>query len=206
MTSAYRAREVAVRCFATEFNDATHSFTTSDETTATQYTLLPTGQRVNRVFLVGTLTRTYDTSSDDSEAYLKATVSDSTGEFTVYAGEYQAPERDFLQRTDPPAYVSVIGKPRVWTGDNQNGDETEATVTIEPEEIVGSDTVIRDEWVRETAEHTLNRIDALQADATPDSDRTRNVYDTDPQSYVSPVIDALTNAATETEREVPPTQ
>ncbi|MDY7082565.1 MAG: DNA-binding protein, partial [Halobacteria archaeon] len=46
-------REVAKRVFAGEFRDASHTFKESDDERAPSYLLLPTGQKANRVFVVG---------------------------------------------------------------------------------------------------------------------------------------------------------
>ncbi|MFB6177809.1 MAG: DNA-binding protein, partial [Halobaculum sp.] len=56
--SSVPTREVARRVFAAEFNDGSHSFKESEDERAPLYLLLPTGERANRVFLVGTLTET----------------------------------------------------------------------------------------------------------------------------------------------------
>lgn len=50
-----RTREVSRRSYAEEFNDAVYTFTESDDEQAPRYALLPTGQKANRVFVVGTL-------------------------------------------------------------------------------------------------------------------------------------------------------
>jgi hypothetical protein len=56
MSQSVPTREVARRVFASEFNDAAYTFKESDDERAPVYLLLPTGERANRVFLVGTLT------------------------------------------------------------------------------------------------------------------------------------------------------
>jgi len=48
-------REVAHRLFAAEFNDATYSYSESDEERAPNYVVTPTGARVNRLFAIGVL-------------------------------------------------------------------------------------------------------------------------------------------------------
>ncbi|MFW6265140.1 MAG: DNA-binding protein, partial [Halanaeroarchaeum sp.] len=80
-------REVARRVFAAEFNDATYTFKESDDERAPLYALLPTGERVNRVFIVGTLTETEDIGNENE--YWRGRVVDPTGTFFVYAGQYQ---------------------------------------------------------------------------------------------------------------------
>ena len=48
-------REVAKRMFAKEFRNSDLSFREGDDVYSPQYLLTPTGARVNRLFIVGTL-------------------------------------------------------------------------------------------------------------------------------------------------------
>ncbi|WP_254545454.1 RPA family protein [Halomarina pelagica] len=147
-------REVARRVFATEFNDAVYTFKESDEERAPVYALLPTGERANRVFIVGTLTETEDVGSDSE--YWQGRVVDPTGTFFMYAGQYQPDAASHLREAEPPEYVAVVGKPRTY-----ETDEGEVNVSVRPESIttVGADT--RDRWVVETATRTLERVGAF---------------------------------------------
>jgi len=152
-------REVARRVFAGEFNDATYTFKESDDERAPVYLLLPTGERANRVFLVGTLMETEDVG-DDSE-YWQGQVIDPNGDrFYMYAGQYQPDAASMLRELEPPAYVSVVGKPRTY-----ETDDGEVNVSVRPESITEVDAATRDRWVVETAERTLDRI-ARYTDAT----------------------------------------
>ncbi|MDT3434028.1 DNA-binding protein [Haloarcula sp. 1CSR25-25] len=145
-------REVARRVFAREFNDASYTFKESDDDRAPVYVLLPTGQRANRVFLVGTLTETEDVG-EDSE-YWQGRVVDPNGDtFFMYAGQYQPDAASMLRELEPPAYVAVVGKPRTY-----ETDEGDVNVSIRPESISEVDEATRDRWVVETAERTLDRI------------------------------------------------
>jgi RPA family protein len=145
-------REVARRVFAREFNDASYTFKESDDDRAPVYVLLPTGQRANRVFLVGTLTETEDVG-EDSE-YWQGRVVDPNGDtFFMYAGQYQPDAASMLRELEPPAYVAVVGKPRTY-----ETDEGEVNVSIRPESISEVDEATRDRWVVETAERTLDRV------------------------------------------------
>jgi len=155
-------REVARRVFATEFNDAQYTFKESDEERAPVYALLPTGERANRVFVVGTLTETEDVGSDSE--YWQGRVVDPSGTFFMYAGQYQPEAASFLREAEPPVYVAVAGKPRTF-----ETDDGEINVSLRPESVtaVGDDT--RDRWVVETATRTLERIQAVESDeATQD--------------------------------------
>ncbi|MFW6153542.1 MAG: DNA-binding protein, partial [Halobacteriota archaeon] len=79
-------REVARRAFAREFNAATYTFSESDDEYAPVYALLPTGQRMNRAFVVGTLTETEDVGAEGE--YWRGRVLEPTGTFFAYAGQY----------------------------------------------------------------------------------------------------------------------
>lgn len=190
MSPTSQTREVAIRCFATEFNDATHSFKKAEGDMEPNYNLLPTGTAVNRVYAVGTLTQTEDASQQNSDgSYWKGQITDTTGKFFVYAGEYEADARHTLQAIDEPAYVGIVGKPRTWEGTTGS-----TNVAIRPEEIVLSDSGTRDEWIRETAEQTLDRIDSFHNHSAPDGELARDVYDIDPQLYTDQIVEAVQSA------------
>ena len=157
-------REVARRVFAGEFNDATHTFKESDEERAPVYVLLPTGERANRIFIVATLTETEDVG-EDSE-YWQGRVVDPNGDpFFVYAGQYQPEAASMLRELEPPAYVAITGKPRTYETDDGN-----TNVSVRPESITQVDADTRDRWVVETAEQTLDRIEAFDEE-TDEYDR-----------------------------------
>lgn len=155
-------REVARRVFATEFNDAQYTFKESDEERAPVYALLPSGERANRVFVVGTLTETEDVGSDSE--YWQGRVVDPSGTFFMYAGQYQPEAASFLREAEPPVYVAVAGKPRTF-----ETDDGEINVSLRPESVTAVDADTRDRWVVETATRTLERIQAVESDeATQD--------------------------------------
>jgi RPA family protein len=160
--SSIPTRKVARRAFAREFNDASYTFKESDDERAPVYLLLPTGERANRVFVVGTLTETEDIG-DDSE-YWQGRIVDPTGTFYVYAGQYQPDAASALRDIEPPAYVSVVGKPRTF-----ETDDGTVNVSIRPESITVADDATRDRWVVETAERTIERIKAFDDGATSET-------------------------------------
>ncbi len=198
MSQAQLTREVARRVFASEFNDSTYTFKESDDERAPNYALLPTGDRANRVFVVGTLTETEDVG-DESE-YWRGRVVDPTGTFFVYAGQYQPEAASVLRETEPPAYVAVVGKPRTY-----EPEEGTINVSVRPETIAVVDDATRDRWVVETAERTLERIEAFEEweaeQADPEGASTassneyalmaRERYDSPVENYRRDVIQAL---------------
>jgi len=154
MADAAPSREVARRVLAAEFNDARYTFTESDDERAPVYSLLPTGERANRVFVVGTLTETEDVG-DDAE-YWRGRIVDPTGTFFTYAGQYQPDAAATLRETETPVYAAVVGKPSTY--ETEEGD---VNVSLRPESITVVDDATRDRWVVEAAELTLERIQAF---------------------------------------------
>jgi RPA family protein len=190
-------REVARRVFAREFNDASFTFKESDDERAPVYLLLPTGERANRVFVVGTLTETEDVG-EDSE-YWQGRIVDPNGDtFFTYAGQYQPDAASALRELEPPAYVSVVGKPRTF-----ETDDGEVNVSVRPESITEVTEAERDRWVVETAERTLDRIQAFE-DGGEYVEMAREQYGGSVDAYKQAAIEALESLDGERETEAEP--
>ena len=193
-------REVAQRVFAREFNDAGYTFKESDDERAPLYLLLPTGARANRVFVVGTLTEKDDVG-DDSE-YWRGRIVDPTGTFFVYAGQYQPEAAGVLRDIETPAYVSVVGKPRTY-----ETDDGSINVSVRPESITEVDAETRDRWVVETAQRTLDRIEAFDPETNEYAAMVEEQYDLPTENYRREVVSALESLEeeeSETETEATP--
>ncbi len=184
MSQSTPTREVARRVFATEFNDAGYTFKESDDERAPVYALLPTGASSNRVFFVGTLTEKEDVG-DDSE-YWRARIVDPTGTFFVYAGQYQPEAASTIRDMEPPAYVAVVGKPRTY-----ETDDGTVRVSVRPESITEVDATVRDRWVVETAERTLERVAAFDDEANEYARMAREQYEFDVDTYRAAALSAL---------------
>jgi hypothetical protein len=182
--NAPSGREIARRVFAREFNDATYAFKESEDELAPNYTLLPTGERANRVFFVGTITETEDVGSDSE--YWQGRVVDPTGPFYVYAGQYQPEAANTLRDIEPPAYVAVVGKPRTY-----ETDEGGMNVAIRPESITIVDRATRDHWVVETAERTIDRLEAFDPDMNEYARMANAEYELSIDTYRQETIAAL---------------
>ncbi|WP_336344517.1 hypothetical protein [Halalkalicoccus ordinarius] len=143
-------REVAHRLFAAEFDAADLEYADSDEERAPKYVIVPTGARVNRLFVVGVLTELERVN----EEVVRARVVDPTGAFVVYAGQYQPDALAFLERTEPPAFVAVTGKANAF----QPEDSDRVFTSIRPESVAEVDAETRDRWTVQAAAHTLDRI------------------------------------------------
>jgi RPA family protein len=188
-------RQVAQRVFAREFNDGTYTFKESSEERAPIYSLLPTGERANRVFVVGTLTETEDVGSDSE--YWQGRVVDPTGTFFVYAGQYQPEAASILRETEPPEYVAIVGKPRTY-----ETEEGMMNVSLRPESISIVDADTRDRWVVETAMRTIERVEAsasvdgdedseIATDATEYARMATEQYDRTVEEYKRDAMSAL---------------
>ncbi len=184
MSNAAPTREVAQRVFAREFNDASYTFKESDDERAPLYLLLPTGTRANRVFFVGTLTEKNDVGEDNE--YWQGRIVDPTGTFFVYAGQYQPEAATALREIEPPAYVAVAGKPRTY-----ETDDGSINVSIRPESITEVDVGIRDRWVVETAERTIDRLKTFDDEANEYASMAREHYDLPVENYRQAVATAL---------------
>ncbi|WP_256685432.1 RPA family protein [Halococcus qingdaonensis] len=177
-------REVAQRVFAREFSDGSDTFKESDEERAPVYLLLPTGARANRIFFVGTLTETEDVGSDSE--YWQGRVVDPTGTFYVYAGQYQPEAASALREIEPPEYVAVAGKPRTY-----ETDDGDTNVAVRPESITVVDAATRDRWVVETAERTIERIQAFEDETNEYARMAENRYDLPLENYRREAVSAL---------------
>ncbi|OYR42679.1 hypothetical protein [Halorubrum sp. Eb13] len=158
------AREVARRAFAAEFDDASLSYSESDEERAPNYVVTPTGERVNRLFVAGVLTEV-ERVNDETR---RGRVVDPSGAFVTYAGQYQPEAQAFLERADPPSFVALTGKARTFEPE----DSDRVFTSVRPESLNEVDGDTRDRWVVSAAEATLDRLavfaEALDADLRGD--------------------------------------
>lgn len=163
MVDIVAEREVAQRLFAKEFNDSTLSLASvsiDDVSDMNSPNLLisPTGMRINRVFVSGVITEVENLGSDAGKErdLWRARISDPTGVFIVYAGQYQPEAAIFLSTVEVPSYVAVVGKARIY-----EPEKGSVFISIRPEEINNVESTIRDRWVVDTADLTLKRLDLL---------------------------------------------
>ncbi len=148
-------REVAWRVFAHEFIHSDYFFHDGDERSP-NYLVTPTGARVNRLYFVGVLTEIDNLSA--GEDMWRARVSDPTGAFSVYAGQYQPQASVFLSGLDVPCFVAITGKARTYEPE----DGTIYT-SVRPEELNTASDSIRDRWIVDTARLTYERIGLVRS-------------------------------------------
>lgn len=176
-------REPARRIFAGEFREIRYQFKDGTDEKSPTFVLLPTGERCNRALAIGTLTEKQ--KQGDQNIFYRGRIVDPTGTFFVMAGSYQPEAMQQLARIEPPQFVAAIGKPSVY----QTPDGS-FLVSLRLESITVVDKETRDEWVLDTAAHTLDRLDALGKN--PDSLKAIEEYKANPDVYRKMVYDALT--------------
>lgn len=186
-------RSVAIRVFA---NELKHTEVTLDKAfgddKAPNFVLTPTGAKCNRVLIMGTLTEKDDIGSDTE--YWRARIVDPTGNILVYAGIYNPDAMDSLAKIEPPNFVAVIGKPRVYVPEGENA---RSILTLRAEYIreVSKDTV--DRWSVETALQTINRCEA----ETPERMIAIDKYGDQLDTYSKAAIEVLKELAAPAEDE-----
>ncbi|KXS45177.1 MAG: nucleic acid-binding OB-fold tRNA/helicase-type protein [Methanolobus sp. T82-4] len=158
-------REMAYRLFAREFNDSQFQISPGADQSGEQdlhspnFLVTRAGAKVNRLFIAGVVTEVEDIGNQkgaENELW-RARISDPTGTFTVYSGNYQPEASVFLSTVEVPSYVTVVGKVRSY----EPGDGS-VFVSVRPEEINIADENIRNRWVVETARLTLDRLDIFE--------------------------------------------
>lgn len=162
MSAGPGRREVAHRIFASEFGDATYSFTRGDEERAPKYVVSPTGALLNRVFVVGVLTEVQAVN----EETVRARIADPTGVFVIYASQYQPDARAALRDLSAPTFLAVTGKANTFAPEGAERTYT----SIRPEAVAAVDAATRDHWIVTTAERTIERVGGV-AGALGNADR-----------------------------------
>ncbi|MES2153737.1 MAG: hypothetical protein V4510_01215 [bacterium] len=152
------AREAAHRVFAVEFNASRQEMKGQGEKDPS-YLVTPLGAKINRLHVVGVCTD-IEPVGESGEVW-RARVSDPTGIFTVYAGNYQPEAAQALSQLKPPQYVAVTGKARTY-----EPEPGSVFVSIRPESVTVVDQATRDQWILDTGRRTADRLKAAAAAAT----------------------------------------
>ena len=178
--------DVAYRIFAQELKDTSVALERDLENVyAPQYVLIPTGAKVTRVFIVGTLTEAEDIGTDTE--YWRARISDPTGAFFVYAGgQYQPDATRLFADASVPEVLAVVGKVSMYTTEDER-----VMTSIRPETISVVDVETRDRWVLETSRQTLDRIRKLEDGSSENLSMVTEHYSLDLEQYKQMVASAL---------------
>ena len=162
-------REPARRVFAAELRECRYQFKDGEDEKSPTFVLLPSGERCNRIFLVGTLTEKQ--RQGDQNIFYRGRVVDPSGTFFVMAGSYQPEAMQQLAKIETPAFVAVVGKPNLY----QTPDGA-FLVSVRVESIMVVDKETRDLWVLDTAARTLDRIDMFTTGTGPDVIKAKEQY------------------------------
>ncbi len=155
-------REPAVRIFAQELSQTSLSTGKDEGEKADRFTptyaFSPSGARINRAFLVGTLTEVEEINTSNS-SFIKGRLVDATGAIGIMAGQFQPEVASTLRELAGklPVFVAVVGKPNIYKP-KDGGSYT----SIRPEDIHVVDEKIVETWTVETAKRTLERIKVLK--------------------------------------------
>lgn len=207
-----QSRHVARHVSVSELTDAVYRFTDTGDDNAPVYTLLPTGQRANRVIVSGTfLGHSFAKDTTDETPRVQVRVNDGVASVVVSAvkGFNEYAYRQLVRLSDiithkndsEVATVKVIGK--IFT---YGQDTTE--IGISPEQIVTVSTQTRRDWVVSTTRETHTRIrdfyqfektDAcdISAERQKDYHLYREQYpDIEPRDYYEPVSTLMSQLVT----------
>ena len=93
-------REPARRVFAAELRECRYQFKDGEDEKSPTFVLLPSGERSNRIFIVGTLTE--KTRQGEQNIFYRGRVVDPTGTFFIMAGSYQPEAMQQLAKIEHP--------------------------------------------------------------------------------------------------------
>ena len=179
-------REPARRLFATELKECRHQFKEGNDEKSPTFVLLPTGERANRVFVVGTLTEKQ--RKGEQNMFYQGRVVDQTGTFYLMAGSYQPEAMMQIAKIETPQFVAVVGKPSVYQKPDGGGFMN--SIKVESISVVDKET--RDMWIVDTAARTIERINAMATTSTPDIIKAKEIHhDLDPMLFRKMTYDAL---------------
>jgi RPA family protein len=181
-------REPAKRVFAAELRETTHHFKEGTEDKSPTYVLLPTGERCNRVFLIGILSE--KKKSEGDTVFYQVKIKDPSGFFFVSAGSYQPEAMHQIASIDAPAspenqtYLAVTGKPNVF-----KAPDGRVLVSVRADSVAEVDKTMHDCWILDTAELTLDRIEATEESL--DRQKAQEIYPQSSGVWRRMVLDAL---------------
>ncbi len=148
-------REVAWRIFAGEYADSSLEHSSEGER-APSYVITPLGAMVNRLFMVGVITDVEDVGSE-AQPMWRARLSDPTGIYHIYAGQYQPESSAALSRISPPSFCAIMGKARTYSP-----EDGVIYTSVRPEMVKEVDAKLRDHWILDCARDMKRRIEAVE--------------------------------------------
>lgn len=145
------SRETAYRVFSKELNSSIVSKKGTEEMSPS-YVITPLGTMINRVLIAGVLTEIENAGSEE-EPMWRGKVQDVAGNFFISVGKFQQEASASMANLEAPCYVSMIGKVRTYT---TNDDRT--FVSVRPEHIVKIEENDYFAWLLETARSVWSRL------------------------------------------------
>ena len=145
------SRETAYRVFSKELNSSIVSKKGTEEMSPS-YVITPLGTMINRVLIAGVLTEIENAGSEE-EPMWRGKVQDVAGNFFISVGKFQQEASASMANLEAPCYVSMIGKVRTYT---TNDDRT--FVSVRPEHIVKIEENDYFAWLLETAKSVWSRL------------------------------------------------
>jgi RPA family protein len=181
-------REPSKRVFAAEFRATKLSKKFSDDEKAPTFVITPTGEIASRILIAGIFTEKEKHIIDSGKSIMyKARLNDGTGEYIVGAGSFQPDAMMQIAKIEPPAFVMVVGKPRLFTT-----EEGAIFTSVNADSVTVVDKETRDMWKLEAAKATLDRIAKMESSEDPEIKDIRDKYKTNLGAYRSIVTKALT--------------
>lgn len=147
-------REPAWRLFASEYSGSSAVIRGSGERSPS-YVITPLGAKVNRLFVVGVITDVESLVGDNE--LVRAHISDPTGVYTLYSGQFQPDVTATLLNVDIPSFIAFTGKIRIF-----EPEEGVLFLSVRPETVYRVDSSARDRWILETCRSTWERINAMR--------------------------------------------
>lgn len=145
-----------------------------DDGKAAKYSLLPTGERANSVFLITTLT---EVKTDDK--FTVGTVNDKTGKIRIRASrEYQPVVYNQLKDLtgNLPAHVAVTGRINVYEPEEKKEGSPDRFISIQPEGLAQIEKPYRDLWNEDVYSETVRRAEWNEEALTEDQAMAREIY------------------------------
>lgn len=148
------SREIAKRVFTAELKQSLITYRAQngdDSQYAPTYVVTPTGERCNRILLMGRVVAKENVN--DESGRWRCKVEDATGSIYVYAGMYQPHAATVISQATEGDHIAIVGKPVVVT---LTDGSSYVIIRAELANIVDEMTYIR--WAAETAMRTYQRL------------------------------------------------
>lgn len=176
----------AERAFATETKQTTRIAPDAVDTDGESPVLLPTDKTVHRKYVGGEPANSTPLALA-GDVWL-GRLHGPTGSMHVHVGRFESMGIRQEGSSDSPAYVAVPGSPRPTR--TASGS---AYVFMYPDTVHRVDQSAMTEWIVETCDRTLERIELLEDEATAEAALAREEYDIEVDRYRDVLTDVLEN-------------